>query len=170
MTFIEFLIEQVADAVSHVSVPYVIVGGHALNHYGYGRMTSDIDILVNPHDLNTVVKELDPQEARPIFFGGMATRLHSGNELDILSPNKKWVPEAIRSGIDTPNGKVISLPYLVLMKLWAGRGEKEDNDIIQMLKKMTPDQIKSTKFLVKKYLPNDLEDFDSYVMMKDYAK
>ena len=69
----------------------------------------------------------------------------------------------------TAMGKVVSAPYLILMKLWASRGGKEDVDMLQVLKKMNSEDVSKTKLLIKKYLPNEFEDLESLINMAPYV-
>lgn len=162
------LSENVANIVQNIQVPYAIIGGFALVHHGYNRTTSDVDILVNPSDLEKAKNSLDFKSMSPITIGGVSLELKDGTAVDLLAPQQKWVSNAIKSAIITPMGKVVSAPYLILMKLWASRGGKEDVDMLQVLKKMKPEDVSKTKLLVKKYLPNEVEDLESLIMMAPY--
>ena len=39
-------LEQVADALNAAAVPFIVVGGLAVNAHGYGRATADVDLVV----------------------------------------------------------------------------------------------------------------------------
>jgi len=40
--------EDIFQALSDKKVIYVVIGGFAVNFYGYSRMTEDLDILFKP--------------------------------------------------------------------------------------------------------------------------
>ena len=77
------------------NVKYVLVGGFAVNYYGYIRTTQDIDILLYPSKENArgIMKSLDefgfgkagiPQE----YFETEGTAIHLGaepNRIDLLT-------------------------------------------------------------------------------------
>jgi hypothetical protein len=37
---------QVFEVLARAQVPYVIIGGHAVNFYGYVRTTEDADVIL----------------------------------------------------------------------------------------------------------------------------
>jgi len=157
----------VRDVTQLLSIPYVVVGGHALAMHGHSRATDDVDILVNPSDVQQAMTDLGGKPMGVITIGGQAITMPDGLEVDLLAPSEPWVAQAVASGVETQHGRVISKPYLVLMKLWASRGAQEDMDMMVMLKSMTPVELKLTKGLVRQFLPNDVADLKN---MLDYAK
>lgn len=164
------LLESLQQLLSPISdIPYAIVGGHAVAIHGYPRTTQDIDVLTTPENVEKITQRLNFVETKPITLGGVSGRLANGSEIDILSPGKSWVGQAIKNAVSTPQGKVISPPFLVLMKLWASRGVQDDADMLHVLKKMTYEQLELTQQLIQKYLPNEVEDLEQLIMMKDYA-
>ena len=48
----ENLFQRVLEAFVSAKVDFMIVGGFAVNYHGYSRNTSDLDIWVNPNNLN----------------------------------------------------------------------------------------------------------------------
>jgi hypothetical protein len=146
---------------------YALMGGFALGFHGYQRATSDIDIMVNGKDIPAIAQMLGLQHLRPLTIGGMAGTLPEGTEVDLVAPTWPWVPAALQAAQSTPNGKVLSKPFMVIAKLWAARGTVDDMDVLQLVKLMAPAERKMTRSLVRKYLPNDVEDFDQMVMWAD---
>ena len=49
-------LERLAERLTQLEIPYAIVGGMALNAYGYERATSDVDVLVRREDLEIFKK------------------------------------------------------------------------------------------------------------------
>lgn len=164
------LIESLQDLLTGLGqIPHAIVGGHAVAFHGFPRTTSDVDVLTRPDDAYAAATALGLQHTSPLSLGGVAGTLPSGQEIDIVAPNQPWVDAAIQSGVNTPYGRMVAAPYLVLMKLWASRGAQDDTDMLHVLKKMTPEQLKQTKQIIKRYLPNEVEDLDSLISMRQYA-
>lgn len=112
-------------------VQYVLVGGHAVNYYGYVRTTQDIDLLVFPSKENaerivTVLSSFGfgaagiPQR----LFEREGSAVHLGNEpnrIDILTGLKGVSNEQVFSGaravdIDGTKVRIISLEHLLLAK------------------------------------------------------
>ncbi len=91
-------------------VRYALVGGHAVNYYGYIRVTQDMDLLVEPSAENSqrIMAALSdfgfggagvPQEV----FERCGGAVHLGNEpnrIDILTSLKGVDNERIFSGMD----------------------------------------------------------------------
>ena len=139
------------------NIPYCIIGGHAIAIHGSPRMTSDIDLLVAPSDLAAAAQALGGQSKGPLTIGGAGLTVN-GTEIDLVSPPAPWVAEAIATAQASPYGKVVSKPFLTLTKLWASRGQQEDLDMMTLLRNMTAPEWTQTQALVRKYLPNDIDD------------
>jgi hypothetical protein len=122
---------------------YCVIGGVAVVHYGYDRMTKDVDILLEEKDWKRafdVLKEADGWEAKtqelPTKEGYGYTFVHEETKMEVdCLPGKKPF------GVDPTNHKnavdssVCSLPLLVLTKLL--RGELTDQgDIDRIFKAM----------------------------------
>jgi hypothetical protein len=87
--------KELIEAFENNGVQYVLVGGYAVNYYGYVRSTQDIDFLVmpSPENARNVMKALAefgfggagiPQE----YFEREGTAVHLGvepNRIDLLT-------------------------------------------------------------------------------------
>ena len=49
------IFEMLARESKARGLPFLIIGGHAVNAYGYSRFTKDLDILVQATDRKSVV-------------------------------------------------------------------------------------------------------------------
>lgn len=165
------LMEQLGNLLAPLQgIPHAIIGGHAVVFHGHPRTTQDIDVLVSNDHLEAAAQALQLQNQRPVnIIGGIAGTLPNGTEIDLVSPSEPWVDAAVASAVDSPHGKMISKPYLVLLKLRASRGPQDDTDMIQTLKNMTDEEIDVARQAVAQYLPNDTEDLETMIMMRDYA-
>jgi len=117
-------------------VQYVLVGGHAVNYYGYVRTTQDIDLLVFPSKENaerimTVLSRFGFEGAGipQRLFEREGSAVHLGNEpnrIDILTGLKGVSNEEVFSGartvdIDDMDVRIISLEHLLLAKRRSSR-------------------------------------------------
>lgn len=139
-------------------IPYVIVGGHAVTIHGHPRTTDDVDIMTTHEYVNDIVDRLNLDVTHSLTIGGVAATTPSGIEIDILSPDQPWVDDAIKNAEDTKYGKVVSKPYLVLMKIYASRSSQDDNDIIIMLQNMNENEQELSIKLVDEYFSNMSDD------------
>ena len=89
------------------------------------RMTDDLDVLVAAEDAERFYAEL--QQAGGLRQGSLTIpgshwRLPDGTSLDVLETEEPWVRKALAGAVIAPDGlPVISLPFLVLLKMRAGR-------------------------------------------------
>lgn len=141
-------------------IPYVIVGGHAITIHGHPRTTDDIDILTYPQYVEEIVDKLGLKVSSRLTIGGVAATTPGGIEIDVLAIDQPWLDEAIKSGENSKYGKVISKPYLVLMKIYASRGIGDDSDVIKMLSLMDEKEQQLTVKLVEKYYNNMSDDIN----------
>ncbi len=147
---------------------FLVVGGVATRLYMPERMTLDLDILVRDEDAQLVYEDLEEangQKIGDLSIAGTQWRLADGTSLDVLEFEGDWVTEAISSPNYAPDGlPVIDLPYLVLMKLIAGRSQ-DIADISRMLGVAEDLQLQRVKKVINQYLPNAVEDLESLVVL-----
>jgi hypothetical protein len=147
---------------------FVIVGGVATRLYMPERMTLDLDILVKAEDAQLIYEDLDranSQKIGDLSITGTQWRLDDGTSLDVLEFEGDWVVEAINSPNYASDGlPVVDLPYLVLMKLIAGRSQ-DIADISRMLGVAEDLQLQRVKKVINQYLPNAIEDLESLVVL-----
>jgi hypothetical protein len=159
---------QVTDLRPLIQVPYVIIGGVATRLYMPERMTDDLDILIHEDRAERAYLDLIQGEARRIgdlSIGGTSWELPDKTILDIITSNRAWVNTALlhpRFGMDAQ--PVISLPYLVLMKLEASR-TTDISDISRMLGQASDVDLDEVKKVVEMYDPNSVEDLESLIQL-----
>jgi hypothetical protein len=126
-------------------IPYAVAGAVALAIHGVPRATTDLDLLVDPPDLDAVLGVARVRqfgiEALPMRFSdGMEVRRMTkvdGAEmltLDLLLVNSNLEPVwTSRERIPTERGEfwVVSRQGLIQMKAWAGR-EQDLADIVRL--------------------------------------
>jgi hypothetical protein len=158
----------VANLSQIIKQSFVIVGGVATRLYMPERMTLDLDILVNADDAELVYQELvhaNSQKIGDLSIQGSQWQLEDGTSLDVLEGRESWVKVAIQTPNYAPDGlPVISLPYLVLMKLIAGRSQ-DLADISRMLGGTTELQLSEVKQIVNQYLASAAEDLESLIAL-----
>jgi hypothetical protein len=116
-------------------IPYAIAGAVALAVHGVPRATTDLDLLVQPGDVEAVLAAARARgftvQALPMRFSdGMEVRRVSKVEgpemltLDLLLVDANLAPVwASRERVPTERGEfsVVSRQGLIQMKAWAGR-------------------------------------------------
>jgi len=146
----------------------VVVGGVETRLYMPERMTLGLDILVRDEDAQLVYEDLENAKGQKIgdlSIAGTQWRLADGTSLVVWAFDGNWVVEAINSPNYAPDGlPVIDLPYLVLMKLIAGRSQ-DIADISRMLGVAEDWQLGRARIAIGRYLPSALEDLESLVVL-----
>jgi hypothetical protein len=146
------------------SAPFAIVGGVATRLYMPERMTLDLDILISCAHEQLVEADLHRAGAvclGSLSIGGSQWQLGDGSALDVLSSDQPWVKEAIAHPNYAPDGSpVIALPYLVLLKLQAGRSQ-DMADISRMVALADPHLWQAVKLTIARYLPSASDDLES---------
>lgn len=52
MKILEPLFVDVLKKLNETKTSFMLIGGYAVNYYGYGRYTGDLDIWLNPDEGN----------------------------------------------------------------------------------------------------------------------
>lgn len=151
-------------------VRFVVVGGTATSLYMPQRITRDVDVLVAAVDAPAAEGALVKAGAisqgplnidNPLQLKGSSWKLPDGSYLDVLSSARPWVKKALASPKrDSAGLPIISLPFLVLMKLASSRGV-DVGDLSRMLGGADEDSLSEVRAVVRKYLPEALDDLDS---------
>ena len=148
--------------------PFVVVSGVATRLYMPERMTLDLDILVRAGDAELIYEDL--RQANGLKIGdlsiaGSQWKLEDGTSLDVLEFEGNWVNEALKSPNYAVDGlPIIDLPYLVLMKLMAGRSQ-DIADISRMLGCAENLQLQAVRSVINLYLPSAVDDLESLVIL-----
>jgi len=180
--YIEPVEEGTAEIVKELvrilqDTEYAFVGGLAVSlYYSGARPVSpgDIDIKVPQDEVSKVVELITKNGwkllRRNQFMDGAWYVFRKGAQnLDLGIAQKPWELEGIKKaksfvyrGIRI---KVLPPEYLIVTKLFAGRG-KDFGDVVYLLKSGNVD-IRKARALVKKFIPQYLDDFET---MREYAK
>lgn len=152
--------------------PWVLVGGLALRAYMPERMTLDVDILVHEHDSVAVRDAFVRAGYRvtgTLTIGGFTVQATDSAEvpIDVLTRDDQWLNAALASPTVDPAGfPVLGRPYLLLMKLHAGRTQ-DLADVQRLLARTSQAERAQIRELVWQEHPELLEDYDSLCTLAD---
>ncbi len=94
---------------------------------------------------------------------GSSWRLPDGTLPDSLESEAVWTAEALADPASAPDGlPVIRLPYLILLKMSAGRGT-DFADLTRMLGGADDEALARVRAAVAIHSPGDLEDLESII-------
>ena len=149
-------------------VEFTVVGGVATRLYMPERMTLDTDILVRPDDAaqaEAALRGAGCEKRGPLTIGGSTWTMPDGRSLDLVAFDAPWTEAAIRTSVRGKDGlPYIALPYLVLMKLGAGRTQ-DLADISRMLGGADAGGLAESRQIVGRYRPQDAEDLESLIRL-----
>lgn len=106
-------------------IPWAVAGDVATRTYMPERVTQDLDILVAQPDVPKAHSRLQSAGfcyVQNLSIGGTVWQTPEGILLNVVESSEPWVGEALENVRTDPQGlPVLSLPYLVLMKVMASR-------------------------------------------------
>jgi hypothetical protein len=153
------------------SIEWVIVGGMAIRAYAPERMTLDVDIIIHGEDergARLAFEGAGYHITGALTIGGFTAEPTSGGmSVDVLVSTALWLNRALRQPMrDAAGYPVIPRPYLILLKLSAGRAQ-DIADITRLLRDADPGERSVIRHLITQELPEQVEDFDALVALTD---
>jgi hypothetical protein len=148
-------------------ISYVLVGGLATQYYMPARFTIDADILVlatAQEQTENRLQEGGYQRQGTLSIGGSTWLSPAGLVVDLLTQESSWAEAALKKTNWIDGVPVIALPYLVLMKLLAGRMQ-DLADITRMLGAADDTALEAVRTVITRYEPTALEDVESMIML-----
>ena len=159
---------NVFDLRTLTAVPFVVIGGVATRLYAPERVTDDLDILIEAKNAAALAADLTGggcQKIGTLSIGGSHWRLPDGMSLDVLEEDAPWAAEAVTNPASAPNGlPVISLPYLVLMKMRAGRAI-DIGDLSRVLGAADNATLTDTRRIIESELGDGVEDLEGLIYL-----
>ena len=123
-------LQDIADRLKSLNLPYAIVGGMALVAHGYRRTTEDIDILVTPEGLDKIHESLIGLGYLPVFEKSKNLRdTRTGVRIEFLitgqypgdgKPKAIAFPDPATVAVDIDDICYAGLPTLIELKLASG--------------------------------------------------
>lgn len=124
-------LKRLAQALDEESIPYVIVGGMALNLLGYTRETVDVDILLTPEGLQRFHQRLVGRGYTLAFNGAVKSFRDAQTQVKIEAlitgeypgdgkPKPVSFPDPSSANIERDGYHVITLEKLIEIKLASG--------------------------------------------------
>jgi hypothetical protein len=154
-------------------IPWAVVGGVATRAYMPERATQDIDILIAQKDTektHACLRSAGFVYLQDLSIGGTVWRAPDGILLDLIESPEPWIKEALSQPGRDPQGlPVLSLPYLVLMKVQSGRTQ-DLADVTRMLGLASDEQRQATREVFSRWQPDAVEDLESMIILGELEK
>lgn len=126
-------LQNIADRLKSLNLPYAIVGGMALVAHGYRRTTEDIDILVTPQGLDKIHESLIGLGYLPLFEKSKNLRdTRTGVRIEFLitgqypgdgKPKAIAFPDPATVAVEIDDIQYADLPTLIELKLASGMSD-----------------------------------------------
>lgn len=149
-------------------IPWAVVGAVGSRAYMPERATADLDVLVARDDAEEVHRRLVQAgftAGPPLAIGGRNYTSPEGVPVDVLASDAPWTREALAQVRADPQGlPVLPLPYLVLMKVQAGRTQ-DLADAARMLGGASEEDRRAARELFGRWLPEALDDLESLIVL-----
>jgi hypothetical protein len=172
--------ERVVGILESKGVPSAVIGAMALAVHGYVRATRDFDLATHTHpfvQLREVERALleaglaaemrDPDADDPL--GGVVEVTGRGFKpiqiVNFLNPlsgqstqlGREAIDESLAGLVGESRLRVVTLPHLVALKLYAG-GARSRNDVIELLERNQPVDLEKIRAVCARHgLAADLE-------------
>ncbi len=151
-------------------VSWAVAGAVATRRYMPERSTRDLDVVVLTRDLVEVKRRFEQAGysfKAPLSIGGSSWETPEGVPVDVIEGREIWWPEALAEAAgnrDQSGAPVLSLRYLVLMKVKSGRMQ-DSADVGRMASAASPDQLEAVRTLVRRHAPDFSEDLESMIAL-----
>lgn len=140
---VEYVFDVVSKQLPRAGVDFLMIGGHAVNHYGYSRATIDVDFMIVSHDVSAVREVMkaagftNVSDSDNVIFFGHPKNPH---RVDFLKIDQDSMDQLMESAEEIDycgyRLKVPGVLDLIAMKLFAaahGSWKREDKDLIDVV-------------------------------------
>ncbi|HJS56737.1 MAG TPA: hypothetical protein VKA01_01430 [Vicinamibacteria bacterium] len=135
------LAEELARLCRLAGVKPVVIGGLAVNHHGYMRVTADVDILVSRQEAVPLYRRLKAEPGWRRHAEGFKNTV-VGIGLDICVEGERTAPGSVEEFPSPATLRKVSLrplpvpalSELIALKVMSGRA-RDDADVVELLKR-----------------------------------
>ncbi|MEW5940966.1 MAG: nucleotidyltransferase family protein [Chloroflexota bacterium] len=128
---VHLTLKRLAEALAEEKIPYAIVGGMALNLFGFTRETVDVDILLTPEGLKRFRERLVGRGYALAFSGAQKSFRDAETQVKVETlttgeypgdgkPKPVSFPDPAQVSVERDGYRVISLEKLIELKLASG--------------------------------------------------
>ena len=138
------LADDLAGIARELGITPLVIGGLAVNHHGYLRLTADLDVLVSKAAAAGLLRRLRAEPGWKRHHEGFKNSV-LGVSVDICVEGEKTAPGSAETfpnpgelaTIDTAPLPVPALSELIALKVMSGRA-RDDADVVELLKRHRP--------------------------------
>ncbi len=135
------LADELAHIANELGVTPVVIGGLAVNHHGYLRLTADLDVLVSRASARALLRRLRSEPGWKRHAEGFRNGM-LGVSVDICVEGERTAPGSTETFPDPADLEVVrtapmpvpTLSELIALKVMSGRA-RDDADVVELLKR-----------------------------------
>lgn len=135
------LADQLAGIAAELGITPLVIGGLAVNHHGYLRLTADLDVLVSKGSAAALVRRLRSEPGWKRYSEGFKNTV-LGVSVDICVEGEKTAPDSAETfpspdDLDKVSTRPLPVPKLselIALKVMSGRA-RDDADVVELLKR-----------------------------------
>lgn len=150
MKILEPLFRKVIIQLLESKVEFLLIGGYAVNYYGYGRYTGDIDFWIKPDNKNKLllldtfkklgrnaddidkISKLDFTKPQILFMGEEPLRIDFLTKVNIVNFSEAWEKRK-EWPLEKYKVPIVDYEHLILTKIATGR-TKDKLDVEELQK------------------------------------
>lgn len=138
------VLDLIADEFGRAGIPYLVVGGCAINMHGYSRHTDDVDVMIDLKHADDAAACLAPhgyrEQRQDTRFSRLVSESLYLSIVDILYADSATFSKVMAESITAKSGshehRIPSAEHLIAMKLHAmnhGREQRRSKDAQDIL-------------------------------------
>lgn len=135
------LADDLARIGRELGIRPVVIGGLAVNHHGYLRLTADLDVLVSKASAMALLRRLRAEPGWKRHAEGFKNSA-LGVSVDICVEGQRTAPDSTEtfpnpSELETISTRPLPVPTLaelIALKVMSGRA-RDDADVVELLKR-----------------------------------
>jgi hypothetical protein len=135
------LADDLARIAGEVGVTPLVIGGLAVNHHGYLRLTADLDVLVSKTQAAALLRRLRSEPGWKRYAEGFRNAV-LGVSVDICVEGERTAPNSAETfpspeQMETIAAHPLPVPALfelLALKVMSGRA-RDDADVVELLKR-----------------------------------
>lgn len=151
-------------------IPWAVAGAVATRRYMPERATNDLDLVILKKDAGEARRRMGESGMALIgelAIGGSSWRTPSGVLVDVIEGEEEWWGDALEEAAgnqDQQGLPVLTLPYLVLMKLISSR-LVDVGDVSRMLGAADDSELDRVREVVGRHASDLLDDLESLIAL-----
>jgi len=176
------IFDIIGTEIPKAGIRFLLIGGHAVNHYGYTRATMDVDFMIASEDAPAICNIMKTAGFTNISKGETViffSRPDSPLRIDFLPVDSGTMEQLMERAVETTYGGITlcvpALKDLVAMKLFAiqnaspRRRDRDLSDVLHLALVNDMDVENDLKPLCEQFAPGAYDELAQRILETKYA-